>query len=194
MSKEDHYRSLLLRTPSKVTDDEACTFTRLLPMLPDPTPLCDVLSELRANLIRFPNAMVGEVGLDRVFRIPFDYFAEDRELTTFTIPLDHQVAILKAQFELAIELKRNISIHSVKAQQATLDLLRELQQKHGESWYKISIDMHSCGFSPETWRQTEVRLNCLFRTCFTHARRRTRNCFPTFLSHSPPSSTTSIRI
>lgn len=156
-SKEEHYRKLLLHdTPPLKRDEFNQIFHRLLPILPEPYPLAEILGGVRDNLVRFPNAMVGEVGLDRVFRVPFDYFSDQRELTPFTIPLEHQIAILEAQIELAIELKRNISIHSVKAQQATITLFKKLSKQHEEGWYRISVDMHSCGFSPETWRDTEV--------------------------------------
>lgn len=156
-NKEEHYRKLFLHDAPPLKQEEFNRiFNRLLPILPDPYPLAEILGDVRSNLIRFPNAMVGEVGLDRVFRIPFDYFSDQRELTPFTIPLDHQIAILEAQFELAIELKRNVSIHSVKAQQATIELFKRLAEQHEDHWYRISVDMHSCGFSPETWRDTEV--------------------------------------
>ena len=101
--------------------------------------------------------MVGEVGLDRAFRVPLDYHATPRVLTSFSIPLEHQLTVLEAQLELAVELGRNVSIHSVKAQQATIDLLMKMKKKHGaEKWNRISVDMHSCGLSPQTWRDLEV--------------------------------------
>lgn len=157
MSKEDHYRKLLLHdsSPSKV-EQYTQIFDQLFPLLPEPIPLSNIMADLRVNLEKFPNAMVGEVGLDRSFKVPFDYFAENRKLTPFTIPLEHQLAILEAQLDLAVELKRNASVHSVKAQQATIELLHKLERRHGESWYRISVDMHSCGFSPEAWTNVEV--------------------------------------
>lgn len=100
--------------------------------------------------------MVGEVGLDRVFRVPIDYFASPRVLTDFTIPLEHQLAIFEAQVELALELGRNISVHSVKSQMVTVDLLAKMKAKHGEKWDNISVDLHSCGLHPQTWRDVEV--------------------------------------
>lgn len=139
-----------------VKHDNQQIFDTLLPLLPDPRPLEDVLTELRENLELFPDAMLGEVGLDRLFRVPYNYHAAPRDLTPFTVPLEHQLSILEAQLDLAVELQRNVSIHSVKAQAATVDLLLKLSKKHGKAWNKISIDMHSCGLSPETWRQLEV--------------------------------------
>ena len=72
------------------------------------------------------------------------------------MPLTHQVAVLEAQLALAVELRRNVSMHSVKAQQATLDLLARMKARHGCAWESISVDMHSCGLSAQTWAAIEV--------------------------------------
>jgi len=169
LNKEGHYRRLFLSTSARTShsgDREASSnsddaleieFRTLLPSLPEPRPLSEVLTEVRENLTAFPNAMLGEVGLDRAFRVPVDYHAVPRILTSFSIPPEHQLTVLEAQLDLAVELKRNVSMHSVKAQQATLDLLARMKKKHGaERWNRISVDMHSCGLSPETWRDVEV--------------------------------------
>lgn len=141
-------------------------FERLLPSLPEPTPLSDILAGLRDSFAACRHAMLGEVGLDRACRIPFGppsvppYALDDtrRELSPFTIPLTHQLAILEAQIDLAVELRRNVSFHSVKCQQATVELLDKLKAKHGDAWSAISIDMHSCGLSAQTWKDIEVRV------------------------------------
>jgi len=168
LNKEEHYRNLFLSSsaPTKHSGEASSSsndnaleieFRTLLPFLPEPRPLSEVLAEVRENLTAFPNAMVGEVGLDRAFRVPVDYHAIPRVLTSFSIPLEHQLTVLEAQLELAVELGRNISMHSVKAQQATIDLLARMKKKHGaEKWNRISVDMHSCGLSPQTWRELEV--------------------------------------
>ena len=171
ISKDEHYRSLFLpdsvgnvtinseetNTSPPSPDSLESQFATLLPHLPNPRPLSEVLVELRQNLSDFSASMLGEVGLDRVFRIPLDYFASPRHLTTFTIPLAHQLAILEAQIEVAVELGRNISVHSVKSQQATVEVLDKMKRKFGEKWNRISVDTHSCGFNPQTWRDIEVR-------------------------------------
>ena len=72
------------------------------------------------------------------------------------IPIDHQLRVLEAQVELAIELKRNVSFHSVKAQKATVDFLQKMKDRHGRAWTRIAIDMHSCGLSSDVWREIEV--------------------------------------
>ncbi|KIJ66209.1 hypothetical protein HYDPIDRAFT_166516 [Hydnomerulius pinastri MD-312] len=154
-TKEEHYRQLF-----PCSEDQEEMFERLLSHLPDPIPLANVLVDLRQNFSAFPQAMLGEVGLDRAARVPINYFAPSRELTPFTIPLEHQLAILEAQIDLAVELRQNISMHSVKSHQATLDLLDRMHKKHDARWLRISIDLHSCGISPETWRAIEVPILC----------------------------------
>lgn len=118
----------------------------------------------------FAQLDVGEVGLDRSFRIPYFLFrspaaladteANDddlaRRLSPFHVPLEHQMAILEAQIDLAIEYKRGISMHSVKSQQASTDLLKRLAERYGDEFYNISIDFHSCGLSDVVWRDIQV--------------------------------------
>lgn len=156
ITKEEHYRCLFLNQSGSPTPEQCNALDALLGSLPAPRPLVQILDELRQNFITFPTAMLGEVGLDRSFHVPYNYDTSPRKLTPFTVPLGHQLAILEAQIDIAIELGRNVSVHSVKSQQATVDLLSRLHKKHGDSFYRISIDMHSCGFSPETWKSIEV--------------------------------------
>ncbi|KAF8971729.1 TatD DNase family Scn1 [Flammula alnicola] len=169
--KEQHYRKLFLQnnnpTEEHVDNDLEEQFQKLIATLPEPRPLSSILAELRANLTAFSTAMLGEVGLDRAFRVPIDYFTSPRILTSFTIPLTHQIAVLQPQMELAVELGRNISIHSVKSQQVTLDLLTAMKRKFSERWNRISVDMHSCGFSAQTWRDAEKKHENVFLSLST---------------------------
>ena len=151
IGKEQHFRALFLG--SMDGDNE---FEELLQSLPDPIPLGHILSELRLNLSAFPDAMLGEVGIDRSFRIPFSLCESRRRLTKFTVPIHHQISVLEAQLDVAVELARNVSLHSVKAQMITVELLARMSQKHGDKWSQINIDIHSCGFSPQTWKILEV--------------------------------------
>lgn len=103
--------------------------------------------------------MLGEVGLDRAARIPVNRSTSPVEFTSFTAPLEHQLIILQAQVDLAVELGRNISMHSVKSTEATLALLGNMQKKYKASWLRISVDLHSCGLSLETWKTIEASLS-----------------------------------
>ncbi|KAF5388493.1 hypothetical protein D9757_004727 [Collybiopsis confluens] len=153
-TKNDHYRQLFSPSDSAEHLD---AFNTLLSTLPVPIPLDDIISSLRQDLQSFPNAMLGEVGLDRAFRIPYNYDESPRKLSPFTVPLQHQLAILRAQIDLAIELGRNISLHSVKAAQPTMELFNDIQAQYGTGWHKISLDLHSCGFSPEMFKDVQRR-------------------------------------
>lgn len=163
-SKEEHYRRLFINSSAK--EEHLKALDKLLPNLPEPTLITDIIAGLRDNLSALPNAMLGEVGLDRACRVPYGPpspppYALDygrRELSPFTIPLSHQLVILEAQFDVAADLKRNISFHSVKCQQVTVELLNKMKEKHGDAWSAISVDMHSCGLSAQTWKDLEVSM------------------------------------
>ncbi|KAL4246331.1 Metallo-dependent Hydrolase/TatD-type [Abortiporus biennis] len=176
ISKEYHYRTLLLDNVNPKSEHVEA-FEKLLTYLPEPTSLPEVLSDLRNNLSFFPDAMLGEVGIDRSARIPYSHPAPPpyslhddgtrKDLSPFTIPIDHQLVILEAQLDLAVELQRNVSIHSVKSQQATVELLDKMKKKHESQWESISIDMHSCGLSVETWKTIQKKHSNVFLSLST---------------------------
>ena len=160
-SKEQHYRELLLNSSSTTSkkdpeQDIENVFAELLPSLPEPTPLSEILFTLRSNLLAFPSALLGEVGLDRASRIPYTYPANPISLTPFTIPIEHQLAVLEAQISVAVELRRGVSLHSVKAQLATKELIDRMGKRYGDAWEAISVDLHSCALSPQMWKDIEV--------------------------------------
>ncbi|KAG8691416.1 hypothetical protein FRC11_004180 [Ceratobasidium sp. 423] len=151
---KEHYHALF--DPTKKQEE---AFQTLVSALPPPRPLKEVLEELRENLQLAPSTMLGEVGIDRAFRVRFSPNEGDTKLSPFTVPQEHQLAILEAQIAVAVELRRNISLHSVKASGATIELLKKMRSKHGAAWEKINIDLHSCTLSGETWKSIEVRFD-----------------------------------
>jgi Tat protein secretion system quality control protein TatD with DNase activity len=131
-----HYRSVL--TPKG--EDEA-----FLRALPEPKSLTEFLSETEDRLRRHPFALIGEVGLDRSFRLPKDWLPheldsrdasltpgcrEGRRLSPYKVQLAHQKLILEAQLRLAAKLQRPASIHSVQAHGAVLEVLKSLWSGH----------------------------------------------------------------
>jgi Tat protein secretion system quality control protein TatD with DNase activity len=183
-AKEAHYRALFIPDGSKDSNKETHleAFRRVLPDLPYPFPLEELLAALRRNLEEFlsehyadpvgrPKPMLGEVGLDRSFRVPFLAYGESEppasedgpRLTPFFVPVAHQEAILEAQLALAIELGVNVSLHSVKAPAQTQAVFARMLARHGAKFDAISVDMHSCGVSVATWKDIEASL----LLCFT---------------------------
>ncbi|KAF7347605.1 Dnase family scn1 [Mycena venus] len=176
-SKSEHYRRLFLGDDAQPSAESASVFEELLPLLPEPITLEEVISDLRRNFELFSSttAMLGEVGLDKPYRVAFDYYASPRRLTPFTIPLDHQLSILEAQIDLAVELRRNVSFHSVKCPQVTVDLLNKLKQKHGPQWDNIRVDIHSCSMNPQVMVDLQKKHHNVFMSLSTTINGRSNN-------------------
>ncbi|KAA8611604.1 Metallo-dependent hydrolase [Pyrenophora tritici-repentis] len=126
-AKIAHYRSVL--QPSRETPSGEDRQKYL--SLPDPISFSAFLSRTRENLKKYPYALVGEIGLDRAFRIPEAWTdhpdlwskrdngltpggREGRRLTPFRTTPTHQKKIFKLQLQLAAEMGRAVSVHDVK--------------------------------------------------------------------------------
>ncbi|EEH43084.1 uncharacterized protein PADG_07904 [Paracoccidioides brasiliensis Pb18] len=135
-SKAEHYKGVL--TPP--TKDEG-----LLHALPDLYPLSKLIADTRARLRQHPHGLVGEIGLDRSFRIPNAWLPhelekrdasltpgsrEGRSLSPHRVALAHQRQIFKAQLRLAGSMQRPVSVHCVQAHGAVLEVLQELWSGH----------------------------------------------------------------
>jgi Tat protein secretion system quality control protein TatD with DNase activity len=156
LSKEEHYRRLLLSGAESELQEKQDAFARLLPTLPDPIPLETFLQSLRQRLKAFEVSILGEVGIDGAFRVPFADGEDAQRLSPFTILLEHQLALVEAQLAVAVELGKNVSFHSVRVPQPTVDLFERMFKLHGEKWKAINIDMHSCSLSREVLKRIQV--------------------------------------
>jgi Tat protein secretion system quality control protein TatD with DNase activity len=168
-----HYESVLTPTP----DDQD-----FLLSLPQPRPLSQLLASIRANLEKFPLALVGEVGVDRSFRLPGGPLVqketeedfqltpggrEGRGLTKYHVKPEHQRCVLEEQLKLAAELQRPVSVHGVKAQALLTDILMDSwkgcenrvlsRRKQKELYWKQRLASGSAHDSPLS-RDTDVEM------------------------------------
>jgi Tat protein secretion system quality control protein TatD with DNase activity len=142
-AKIAHYQSVLQPFRENPSEEDKQIFLSL----PDPTPFSVFLSNTRRHLDQNPYALVGEVGLDRSFRIPESWVQnsdlwskrdtsltpggrEGRRLTPFRCSPAHQKAILKLQLQLAAEKHRAVSVHGVQAHGLVLAALAETWRGH----------------------------------------------------------------
>lgn len=131
----------------------------VLDSFPDPISISTFLTNMEANLAAHPISHVGEIGLDRAFRIPNppEIAADKRnpKHTDLATPVSHQLRVVEAQVDLAIRLGKNVSLHSVRAPQETVDMLRRFKAEKGEGWQRIHVCLHSFGGSAESAKQIQ---------------------------------------
>lgn len=140
-AKVKHYQNVLQPSRKEPSEEDL----RIFHALPDPTPFSVFISQTRKHLQEHPYALVGEIGLDRSFRIPEAWFPdlwasrnseltpggrEGRRLTPFRCQPAHQKEIVKRQLQLAAELGRAVSVHGVQAHGLVYESLHELWKGH----------------------------------------------------------------
>ncbi|KAH6629468.1 hypothetical protein C7974DRAFT_186882 [Boeremia exigua] len=140
-AKMKHYQTVLQPSRTEPSEEDL----RIFNALPNPTSFSAFISQTRKHLQAHPYALVGEIGLDRSFRIPEPWVPElwatrdsnltpggreGRRLTPFRCQPAHQKEIVKRQLQLAAELERAVSVHGVQAHGLVYESLHELWKGH----------------------------------------------------------------
>ncbi|KAI8635212.1 Metallo-dependent hydrolase [Xylariaceae sp. FL1651] len=128
-----HYNKILVPPPSS----KDASFGE---GLSDPRPLSDFLKETRARLEKYPLALVGEIGLDKAFRLPTVWTTaheaerdegltpggrEGRQLSPHRVQMTHQTTVFQAQLKLAGQMGRPVSVHGVQAHGILYDTIAD---------------------------------------------------------------------
>ncbi|KAG0169876.1 hypothetical protein DFQ28_002800 [Apophysomyces sp. BC1034] len=142
-TSQEHYDQVLKTSVPEEKSD-------LIRCLPPPVPYAVWYADLHRRLLENPQAIVGEAGLDRSARLLPGGMIEWHGVkpTTVQCTIEHQLAILGAQIDLARELDRAVSIHCVQAQGHLLQLLKSKGSKSS-----VRLCLHSYGGSPATIAQ-----------------------------------------
>ncbi|KAK2616758.1 Cut9-interacting protein scn1 [Conoideocrella luteorostrata] len=147
-AKEQHYKAVLTPEP---TDPEFLT------SMATPVALSAFLANTREHLRNHPYALVGEIGLDKAFRLPVPWSQtpwehdatrtegarERRPLSAHHIKMSHQQAILEAQLKLAGEMNRPVSVHGVQAHGVLFNALAASWKGHEKRKPKAQRRKHT---------------------------------------------------
>ena len=134
-AKQAHYNAVLQPEPSP----------EFVASLPTPVAVSTFLKETESRLSANPHALVGEIGVDKAFRLPEPWNPsehaerdstltaggrEGRRLSPHRVRIEHQREILAAQLRLAAKTRRAVSVHGVQAHGVLHDTLAATWKGH----------------------------------------------------------------
>ncbi|EEB08703.2 TatD DNase family Scn1 [Schizosaccharomyces japonicus yFS275] len=123
--KMQHYQNILHPVPP----------IEFMEKLPEPIHMNVYLERLRHFLYKHPNALIGEIGLDKSFRIPSGPYNSRSSLpqgplSPYYVNMEHQIEVFEQHMNLAAELQRPVSIHCVQTYDLLLTLLKARWEGH----------------------------------------------------------------
>lgn len=137
--KVSHYQDVL-----EYKNEEQ--FDSLVQVLPEPLDLEEYIKrEFNDTLV----SVIGEIGLDKLFRLPANGFYMQNEkarLTTVKVKLSHQETVFRRFCRLARHTSKPISIHDVKCHGKLNDICNEELL----TYHSVKICLHSYTGSKET--------------------------------------------
>ncbi|KAA8910219.1 hypothetical protein TRICI_004237 [Trichomonascus ciferrii] len=151
-SSYEHYCKVLTPTPTEEFVNSE---------LPFPASFEEHLKKIKRYLEMHPNAILGEAGLDKAFRLPQKH--GDKKLSPYKVDMGHQQEVFKRQLSVAVDLGRPVSVHGVQCQNAVYECIM--------SHPPPSVCLHSYTGSPQflqsNWlnkklrkRQPQVFVSC----------------------------------
>lgn len=146
---ENHYESIFKPSPPQ----------EFIAHLPNPIPWDQALKDFRARVEANPKAQVGEIGLDKSFRLPTHTNGERdvaarKDLSPYRTTPAHQLRIFTDQCRLAAELDRSVSVHGVQCHGLLFTTLQSLwRQASTPSKYPPRICIHSASLPMDTLKQ-----------------------------------------
>ncbi|KAI7856865.1 TatD family [Circinella umbellata] len=124
----------------------------MIQALDPPFPRDEWVNNLKQRLRDHPQALVGEVGLDRAARLLPGGAIEWHGVkpTSVQTTIEHQMNVLRIQLEIAREFQRAVSVHCVQASGHLLQLLQEMvpKKKKKEAGPPVRLCVHSFVGSP----------------------------------------------
>jgi Tat protein secretion system quality control protein TatD with DNase activity len=133
-AKQAHYSAVLQPEPS----------SDFVASLPNPVAVSSFINATESRLSAYQYALVGEIGVDKAFRLPEPWNPshtdrdstltpggrEGRHLSPHRVRIEHQRDILAAQLRLAAKTRRAVSVHGVQAHGVLHDTLAATWKGH----------------------------------------------------------------
>lgn len=119
-NKQNHYNNVL-SFPASMSESDISNFIDLLPL---PTLLSQYISTVDFSRVK----CIGEIGLDKLFRLPSNGFYQsstaESSLTQIRVTISHQQHVFQKMLDLACMYELPVSVHSVKCHHKVYEMTK----------------------------------------------------------------------